>query len=108
MRDRVADFSSRLSELLPGAGGGGVSYDENSIRVLSEEEAAGRFLFARTEELANRYPAVSTRFIERLIEACMTSGWDLDKAARRYCGGDRTIQPPPHFLDCYRAVMPKR
>ena len=85
-----------------------MTYDEHSIQILSEDEAADRFLFARTEQIAQQYPAVSTRFISRLIEACQLSGWDLDKAARRYCCSDRTIQAPQGFLDVYRALMPER
>ena len=68
-----------------------MTYDETSIRVLSADEAAERFMFANVEKLAKQYPHVSTVFLGRLVEACQLSGWDLGNATRRYCAGDKTI-----------------
>lgn len=80
-------------------------YEASSIRLLSDAEAEARFPFARLEALARRYPDASERFIRRLIEACLQVDFDVDLAARRYLGGDRSVHIPPELYEAHAALV---
>jgi hypothetical protein len=81
------------------------TYTAANIRILSPLEAAERFGFARAAELAKLYPTVPTVFIQRLCQACQLSGWPVELAEQRYLAGDRSIQPPPEFMDCHNELL---
>jgi hypothetical protein len=86
----------------PGASAG---YDAASIRLLPDAEARARFPFERVEALAQQYPDASERFIRRLIEACLRVDFDVDLAARRYLGGDRSVDIPPELYEAHAAIV---
>jgi hypothetical protein len=79
-----------------------VSYTGADIRLLTPEEAADRFPFEKTRRLAERYPQSAHEFIERLVMACMSVGFDVDLAARRYLGNDRSIPVPSELIEAHR------
>ena len=81
------------------------TYTAANIRILSPLEAAERFVFARAVELVKLYPTAPSDFIQRLLQACQLSGWSVDLAEQRYLAGDRTVQPPPEFMDCHNELL---
>lgn len=85
-----------------------MDYAASSIKILSPEEAADRFGFARAGELISRYPASSPDFVRRMVEACQLSGWPVEDAERRYLAGDKSIQPTPEFVACHRELADQR
>lgn len=84
-----------------------MTYDANSIRVLTEHQAADRFGFAKVRELSVRYPWVTEDAISRLVEATELSGWDIDKAEARYLSRESAEVPPPEFRAIYRELAAK-
>jgi hypothetical protein len=85
--------------------GASAGYDAASIRLLPDAEARARFPFARVEALAQKYPDASERFIRRLIEACLRVDFDVDLAARRYLGRDRSVFIPPELYEAHAALV---
>jgi hypothetical protein len=84
------------------------AYDASSIKILTPEQAAERFGFARAGDLIARYPSSSPDFIRRMVEACQLSGWPVEDAERRYLVGDRSVQPTPEFTACHRELADQR
>ncbi len=68
-------------------------YDASSILILATEEAKRRFGFVEAADLAVRYPAISSEFIVRLVEACRLTAFPLAQAVRRYLDRDRSVEP---------------
>ena len=67
-------------------------YDENSIKILTRQQAGKQFHYALVEQLAIEYPSKSPEFIGRLVLASDCSGYPLEMAGGRYLKGDRSIK----------------
>jgi hypothetical protein len=83
-------------------------YMADSIKILSDEEAAERFGFAAVGRLSERYPGSAPAFIARMVQACQLSGWPIDDAERRYLAGDKSVEPTPEFRACHRDLADQR
>lgn len=83
-------------------------YDAGAIQILSGEEARHRFPFARAVELAVRYPSVSSKFIERLVEACRLVDYPVEDAVRRYLDRDKSIVVSPELVECFKDLSDQR
>lgn len=81
-----------------------MTYDASSITVLGDNIARERFGFKRAQEIHDRHRWCALDWCERLVAACDMAGWDLALAERRYCQLDRSITPPPEFLEIYREL----
>jgi hypothetical protein len=82
-------------------------YTAANIRVLSEEEV-GLFPWERVNALAKLYPHIAKPAIERLVQATLMSGWDLDLARQRYLDRDKAIDVPTEFIDVYAQLLDER
>ena len=58
-------------------------YNANSIKILSSSEADD-ILYNKIECLADKYPATSKQFIQRLVEASEMAGCDWDEVEAKY------------------------
>ena len=89
-------------------------YDASSITILDWDEAARRFGFVASAELAVRYPAISPEFIERLVDACRLVQFPLPVAVRRYLDRDSTAEGEVPFTlwetlrACHRELIRQR
>lgn len=77
-------------------------YTASSIRILSQEEADGRFIFNQVERLAATYTTVTRDFLRRLLEAAAVTGTPLEHIERRYLVGDRSV---PKSLELEAALL---
>lgn len=84
------------------------SYNAQSIQILSSETAKQRFPFALAVELAVRYPSVSPRFIERLVEACRLVDYPVENAILRYLDKDKSVTVTPELLECFKDLSDQR
>lgn len=60
-------------------------YNESSIRILSEEEAAKHSAFGIASALSNKHPSLPDEHIHKISEALFITGIDVDLYERRYC-----------------------
>ncbi|MDV5240172.1 hypothetical protein [Leclercia adecarboxylata] len=74
-----------------------MQYNESSIRVLSEEEAANHSAFGIAYALSNTYPSLSYEHIKNISGALFITGIDVSLYERRYCSPIGTIAPDNHF-----------
>ena len=82
-----------------------MSYTAADIKILEPREVSEKFFFVRVGQLAKQYPASSSEFIARLLEACALSGFDEELAVRRYLAKDKSIVPSPELIECHKELL---
>ena len=93
----------------PPAPANDVSYDASSIKVLGGRQLDEKFTWQHAKVLAARYPHISPEHIERLLEACDTSGWSHDLAERKYLAKvDPDIETPFEMMEAFKQVLSDR
>lgn len=83
-------------------------YDASAIVILSPDEQAARMPFVQTEQLAAKYKTVAKEFIGRLVTACVTVGFPVELAERRYLQGDRAVVIPPEVYAAHAELVAQR
>lgn len=83
-------------------------YNATSIKVLSDEEARGRFEWVKVDHLVRLYPQHTPEFIRRLVESTQLSGggkelWE--RVERRYLKGDVTCDVQEDFKRIHLDLM---
>lgn len=63
-------------------------YNENSIRVLSDEEAVLQSVFGIQEDLIKRYPLIDIGHAGRIAECCFQLRITTDLYERKYIHGE--------------------
>jgi len=79
-------------------------YNESSIQILTRDEADNRFNYALKAKLEKLYPAAHPDFVVRLINACQFIGYDVELAARKYCGKDKTIPLSSELVEVFKML----
>lgn len=82
-----------------------MTYTADSIRILSPDEAADRFYFAKATQLAAQYSSIAPEFIARLIEACVLADFPIELAVRRYLDKDYSVSVTPELLEVHRDLL---
>jgi hypothetical protein len=80
-------------------------YTASAIRILPEASLKEKFFFLRVNDVARRYPHVSTEFVARLLESCQYAGFPEELAIRRYLEKDLSIQVTAELIECHKALL---
>jgi len=80
-------------------------YTASAIRILPEASLKEKFFFLRVNDVARKYPHVSTEFVARLLEACQYAGFPEALAIRRYLEKDTSIQVTAELIECHKALL---
>ena len=84
---------------------GMTEYTASAIRILPEASLKEKFFFLRVNDVARKYPHVSTEFVARLLESCQYAGFPESLAIRRYLEKDTSIQVTAELIECHRALL---
>ncbi|HBQ2518326.1 MULTISPECIES: hypothetical protein [Klebsiella pneumoniae complex] len=74
-----------------------MNYTEDSIKVLSEDEAAKHSPFGIAHSLSIKYPLMDSKHCETISETLFLTGIDITLYERRYCSPLNAVADDIHF-----------
>ncbi|PLK52489.1 hypothetical protein [Klebsiella pneumoniae] len=74
-----------------------MNYTEDSIKVLSEDEAAKHSPFGIAHFFSTKYPLMDSKHCQTISEALFLTGIDITLYERRYCSPLNAVADDIHF-----------
>ena len=86
-------------------------YTASNIKILSAEEAAELFPFAKLEQLIEKYPNVAKPWIERVVKACIQTNDKPEDIIAFYCENpaqSKCVAPTDEFKEVFNELLNKK